>query len=291
MIGSIPPVIGEAIEAHTGSIIKGFSLTGGGCINHGGKVTTSLGRVYFLKWNDLRRYADMFVAEAKGLSLLRKANALQVPEVIYVGSAGDFQYLLLEYIEEGSRGRNYWKDFGTGLALLHRNTASEFGLDHDNYIGSLPQNNRQCRSGVEFFVEQRLRIQLQVALDQNRIDRGVSKKFDTLFNKITYILSDEPSSLLHGDLWGGNLMITSKGEPCLIDPAVYYGHREADLAMTQLFGGFDTEFLNSYREQYPLAPGYEERFEIFNLYPLLVHLNLFGPEYRLQVISIVNQFV
>ena len=233
----------------------------------------------------------MFKSEAQGLILLRGSNALVVPEVIHAGTAGSHQFLLLEYLEGGRRQTNFWVDFGSGLAKLHRMSADAFGLDHDNYIGSLPQSNSPSLSWVEFFIGQRLRIQLQIAVEHNRIGEEFVKKFDTLFDKLPSILPEEPPSLLHGDLWGGNLMISKAGRPGIIDPAVYYGHREVDLAMTKLFGGFDASYIDSYDEAYPLMPGYQERMTIYNLYPLLVHLNLFGGAYKAQVVEVVRRFV
>lgn len=290
MVPSIPLAIIESIETHTRSTFRGFSFASGGCINHGGKLTTS-GNVYFLKWNDLNKFPGMFEAEARGLTLLRNADALSVPEVIHVGSVGSYQFLLLQHIETSGNIPDYWNDFGRGLALLHRHSATDFGLDHDNYIGSLPQRNQRAASWVEFFVEQRLRVQLRMAHDHGKIDKKVLKEFDSLFPKLSSFFPEEPPALLHGDLWGGNIMATSAGDPCLIDPAVYYGHREADLAMTQLFGGFDSSFLNAYREVYPLETGWEERLDLYNLYPLLVHVNLFGGGYANQVVSILKRFV
>jgi len=233
----------------------------------------------------------MFIAEAKGLSILRSAKALAVPEVIHTGLAGPFQFLLLQFIEEAARGGDYWRDFGSGLAALHKNSAREFGLDHDNFIGSLPQKNKQGSSWAQFFIEQRLKVQLKISRDQGRIDNALSKKLDATFIRIPEWLPEEPPSLLHGDLWSGNLMTTSRGGPCLIDPAVYYGNREADLAMTQLFGGFDPSYFESYNEMYPLASGYRERLDLYNLYPLLVHVNLFGGGYKSQVEKVVNRFI
>ncbi|MEX2234975.1 MAG: fructosamine kinase family protein [Cyclobacteriaceae bacterium] len=290
MVASIPSAIVQEVEAHTNSTIKGFSFASGGCINQGGRLTTSRG-AYFIKWNELKKFPDMFAAEARGLALLRESNSLMVPEVIYAGNSGSFQFLLLEYVDGGRRGRNYWKNLGLGLADLHKNIFNEFGLDFDNYIGSLPQVNERSSSWVEFLIERRLRIQLKKARDAGRIDSGLIKKFDVLFSKLPLLLPEEHPSLLHGDLWGGNVMTTSKGEPCLIDPAVYFGHREVDLAMTQLFGGFDSTFLENYEEVYPLLPGWQERFDLYNLYPLLVHVNLFGGGYKSQVVSILNRFV
>ncbi|HET9487549.1 MAG TPA: fructosamine kinase family protein [Chryseosolibacter sp.] len=290
MIPTIPSAIAQDIEAQTGSIIRGFSFSSGGCINHGGKLSGSRGD-FFLKWNDANKLPAMFETEARGLSLLRSANALAVPEVIHVGQAGVFQYLLLEHIEPAGKVRQYWKHFGSGLAALHKNSSDRFGLDHNNYIGSLPQQNTESPSWVEFFVERRLKVQLIRAHDQGKIDRVSLEKFDALFDKLSSMFPQEPPALLHGDLWGGNIMTDARGEPCLIDPAVYYGQREADLAMTQLFGGFDNSFLESYGEVYPLEPGYKERFDLYNLYPLLVHVNLFGGGYLRQVMSVVEKFV
>lgn len=290
MVLSIPSAIIERIEGHTDSTCTAFSFASGGCINHGGKLTTS-GGVYFLKWNDLETFPAMFGAEAKGLRLLRDAGALVVPEVIYVGYAGAHQFLMLEYVESVHRGRDYWEQFGRGLARLHKKSAASFGLDHNNYIGSLPQRNTSAASWVEFFIEHRLSAQLHMAIIQNRIDNVVVRKFDSLFRMLPEILPEEHPSLLHGDLWGGNIMTTSAGDPCLIDPAVYYGHREVDLAMTQLFGGFDPSFLSYYEEEYPLQPGWEGRLDVYNLYPLLVHVNLFGGGYSGQILSILKRFV
>lgn len=290
MVPSIPlPIVG-AIEAVTGSAVRSFSFSSGGCINHGGKLTTSNG-IYFLKWNDLQKFPGMFGAEARGLRLLGSAKALAVPGVVQVGEAEAFQFLLLEHIEGGRKVKNYWQHFWSGLGTLHKLAADTFGLDHDNYIGSLPQKNTQTLSWVDFFIEHRLKVQVQRAYDEGRVDNTVLRKFEKLFGLLPSFFPDEPPALLHGDLWGGNIMTTAEGNPCLIDPAVYYGHREADLAMTRLFGGFDHSFFDSYEEAYPLQPGYRERLDIYNLYPLLVHVNLFGGGYAGQVISILNQLV
>jgi protein-ribulosamine 3-kinase len=290
MTASIPQAIVVEIEGRTDSVIKAFSFASGGCINHGGRVTTSQGN-YFLKWNDLGKFPGMFAAEAKGLDLLGSGGTIMVPKVINVGTAGPFQFLLLEHIDSGKKTFDFWDRFGTGLARLHKRSSTHFGLDHHNYIGSLPQRNTESTSWTEFFIQERLLSQLRIARDAGKIDHSLVMKFDALFNRLPSLLPEEPPSLLHGDLWGGNLITTSAGGPCLIDPAVYYGNREMDLAMTQLFGGFDPFYLESYKEVYPLHPAYEERLDLYNLYPLLVHVNLFGGGYKDQVVSILNRFV
>lgn len=289
-MGSIPGEIFHEVETQTGLVIKDFSPASGGCINKGGRITTS-DDSYFLKWNDRYRYPGMFEAEARGLSALREANALAVPRVIHAGTTERYQFLLLEHIEPSGKSKNYWQHFGSGLALLHRQSSPRFGLDHDNYIGSLPQRNKLSKSWIEFFIGERLGFQVQIGRDAGKIDQPLEKKFEALYRKLPSLLPEELPALVHGDLWGGNLMTSAVGEPCLIDPAVYYGNREVDLAMTQLFGGFDQTFLRAYDEVYPLAPGYQQRLDLYNLYPLLVHVNLFGGGYRSQVAAIVNRFV
>ena len=290
MIASVPREIGQSVEEFTQSRIIGFSLAGGGCINSGGKLTTSCGD-FFLKWNDAGKLPGMFEAEARGLALLRSSSSMTVPLPIHAGNAGRFQFLLLELIHEGKKTSDYWAKFGSNLAALHKQSAATFGLDHNNYIGSLTQRNDSSLSWIEFFINRRLKPQLELAWAGNKIDTGLHKKFETLFGRLPSLLALEPPSLLHGDLWGGNVLTDAEGNPCLIDPAVYYGHREVDLSMTQLFGGFDPEFLECYDAELPLAPDYRERFEIYSLYPLLVHLNLFGEGYRARVVSIVDRFV
>ncbi|HEY3404138.1 MAG TPA: fructosamine kinase family protein [Ohtaekwangia sp.] len=271
------------------SLLK-FLPVGGGCINHGGKLITSTG-TFFLKWNDAHRYPGMFAQEAKGLNLLRSTRTICIPAVIGLGEEESFQFLILEFIEQGSRSNSYWKDFGSQMALLHSNRVEWAGLNHNNYIGSLTQTNLVKSTWLDFFIHERLVIQLDLADSRSLIPAPVRQNFEKLFIKLPSLLPVEASSLLHGDLWSGNLITSHEGAPCLIDPAVYYGNREVDLAMTQLFGGFDSRYLDSYHEALPLLPGYEERFDIYNLYPLLVHVNLFGQGYLAQVNSILTRYV
>jgi protein-ribulosamine 3-kinase len=292
---NLPAAVQEAVtqllqqKVSGTAFLKHFTPAPGGCINQGGRITTSAGE-YFLKWNDAQKFPDMFAAEAKGLQILAAPNVIAIPEVVGVGQHGSYQFILMEFVEQNGRSKNYWTALGEQLGALHRVMASSFGLDHNNYIGSLRQLNTPHTSWIEFFIVRRLRVQLELALSSRLIGTEVVKKFDLLFHKLPSLLPLEEPSLLHGDLWSGNLITTGKGAPCLIDPAVYFGHREADLAMTQLFGGFDESFLDSYQQAFPLTAGFHERFDLYNLYPLLVHVNLFGHGYTGQVNSIVKKF-
>ena len=290
MASSIPVAVIEEVENLTGLKIRSFSPASGGCINHGGKLVTA-DAIYFLKWNDREKFPGMFEAEAKGLRLLKNTGALEIPQVALAGESGSFQFLLMEYISEADRSATYWEEFGSGLAKLHLTRSKQFGLDHDNYVGSLPQVNIQSASWIEFFIEQRLRVQLRKAVDSGKLEKIFISRFEKLFRRLPFILCEEAPSLLHGDLWSGNIITTSIGQPCLIDPAVYFGHREVDLAMTQLFGGFDPSFLGSYNNVYPLQSDYEERLELYNLYPLLVHVNLFGGGYSQQVSGVLKKLI
>jgi protein-ribulosamine 3-kinase len=267
-----------------------FSFVSGGCINHAGKLKTSAGD-FFLKWNTSAQYPHMFIKEALGLNLLKKTNTLYIPEVVGCGEESNDQFLLLEFVNQQQQGITYWQDFGRQLAQLHLHRNERFGLSESNYIGSLVQHNTFKRSWSDFFIHERLLPQLDLGLGVAHISSTLRKKFDVLFLKLPALFPSELPSLVHGDLWSGNVITTSTGAPCLIDPAVYYGNREVDLAMTQLFGGFNNQYFDSYNEVNPLVPGYHKRFDLYNLYPLLVHVNLFGQAYVSQVNSIVTRYV
>lgn len=295
MITQVPSVLLEKLtmllNAKAGSpvTLQDFSFVGGGCINHGGVLEASSGK-FFLKWNSATRFPGMFGAEARGLGLLSEANVLRVPTVIGFDEANEYQFLVMEYIEQNGRSPLYWEHLGQGLAALHRVSSGHLGLDHNNYIGSLPQFNASRSSWVDFFIQQRLQVQVQLMNENGMADGTLLNRFERLYKKLPSLLPEEKPSLLHGDLWSGNLITDEKGEPCIIDPAVYYGHREADLAMTRLFGSFEEAFYRSYHEAFPLLKGYEQRFDLYNLYPLLVHVNLFGSAYISQVKTILHQF-
>jgi fructosamine-3-kinase len=285
----LPEPIIEAISTKLKLQTKRFEPVAGGCINYGGKLVAN-GGIYFIKWNDSRKFPAMFEAEAKGLELLSGIKAIRIPMVVANDEADKLQYILMEFIDAANRQKNYWRLLGERLAVLHKNTANQFGLDHNNYIGSLHQYNSESENWIDFFVNQRLRVQLDLAIRNRFVDNALVEAFENLFEKFNELLPAESPSLLHGDLWSGNLIIDNRGEPCLIDPAAYYGHREIELAFTRLFGGFDSEFYDSYQCVFPTIKGFENRVEVYNLYPLLVHLNLFGRSYLPSIKNIVNRY-
>ncbi len=268
------------------NILKASSLSGG-CINHVHRLQTSIGD-FCIKYNLRDRFPEMFTSEADGLSLLNSAGEIHVPGVCCTGYAGSFAYILLEYIDQGRKSSLFMHDFGRSLARLHRHTAGYFGHELDNYMGSLPQSNKKHTTWNSFFVEERLKK--QVSLADVYFSSSDVAAFERLYARLGELLPVEPPALLHGDLWGGNYMVAPDGKACLIDPAVYYGHREVDIAMTALFGGFDESFYASYQQEYPLEKGWQERLDIFKLYPLLIHLNLFGSGYLESILSIIRRF-
>lgn len=283
----IPTPILQQLEGTHNISISNSSSVSGGCINSCFKIDTN-SESYFLKWNIADRYPKMFESEAVGLDMLSINSSFTIPKVLFCGEANKYSWLLMEYIERGISKKEYWSELGEKLAQMHRVTDTAFGLDHHNYIGSLHQSNTQYSSWTDFFIDQRISPQLKLAIDAGKIDNTNLSKFDKLFKKLANLFPVEPPALLHGDLWSGNLQPDTNGKPCLFDPAVYYGHREMELAFTQLFGGFDQQFYEIYNETYPLSPGFDQRVNIYNLYPLLVHVNLFGGGYVNQVKQIIK---
>jgi fructosamine-3-kinase len=271
-----------------------FTPVYGGDINQSFKLETNKGN-FFIKLNDANIYPEMFEKEAKGLQTLRNTDAIYVPEVILTGQVEDTAFLILECIEnDGLKNKDFWQSFGYQLAELHRNTNDYFGFEEDNYIGSLIQNNSPDTSWANFYIENRLKYQLKIALNKGFFNPADVENFEKLFEIFPHIIPDELPNLLHGDLWSGNFLASREHGPVLIDPAVYYGSREVDLAMTQLFGGFEDEFYAAYHEAYPLHNGWQQRLKIYQLYPLLVHVNLFGGSYinsvRRTLSHILNNF-
>lgn len=262
----------------------------GGCINNALKLITTDGD-YFLKWQS-GIPEDMFQKEAEGLKLLAKTGAIEIPEVIAYGNMEEKHYLLMENIESAKASSNYWEDFGTALATMHQNNSDEnFGLDHDNYIGKLPQPNDVRENWIDFFIQQRLEFQLRLAIESRMVSKTFVERYRRFYNLLSELLPVDKPALLHGDLWSGNVLVGNDGKVCLIDPAVYYGHREIELAFTHMFGGFGYKFYASYDATYPLDPGFDERIEIYNIYPHMVHVNLFGQSYLNGVESVLKKYL
>ena len=291
----IPPALENEIQkklsGHTGEDVTLFapSTLGGGSINRAFRLRSSAGD-FFLKYNLKEAYPGMFEKEARGLRLLHQTKTIGIPEVIATGHSDTHSFLLLEYLEAGKEVREYWEDFAINLAHLHRQSAASFGLDHNNYIGSLPQHNGTYDRWVDFFIEQRLEVQLKQARDKGLVDKALEKAFERLYLRLPQIIPEEKPSLVHGDLWSGNYLTGPEGRVCLIDPAVYYGHREMDIAMSKLFGGFHFRFYAAYDQAWPMQPGWQGRMDICNLYPLMVHVNLFGGGYLGDVKRILKRF-
>ncbi|PJJ79512.1 fructosamine kinase family protein [Mucilaginibacter auburnensis] len=278
------------VEAHLSTAITGSRFVSGGSINIAYELQTATGK-YFLKVNHKTLYPGMFEAEAQGLQLMTQTGTVRVPSIILQGDAGNESFLLLEWIDSKRGSVQATTLLGTQLADMHRNTAERFGLDHDNYMGSLPQSNRKHNKWSDFFVQERLQPMVSMAVDKRLLEYADAGNFEKLYAKLPELFDEEAPALLHGDLWSGNYLTTPADEPYLIDPAVYYGNREADLAMTTLFGGFSNEFYLSYHEAFPLSKGWQQRTDLWNLYPLLVHLNLFGAGYLGRVRDAVNSYL
>jgi fructosamine-3-kinase len=266
-------------EALGGEVVASRSIAGGD-INQAYEITLADGRRLFVKTN-ARSPRGMFAAEAVGLGWLDEANALRIPKVVAVSQADEAQqFLLLELIASGSAARDFDERLGRGLAALHRSGTPGFGLDHDNFIGRLPQTNAPAPTWTDFYRTRRLEAQLRRASDEGLATTRMRRGFDRLWGALDELIGPpEPPARLHGDLWGGNLLCDDRGAPCLIDPAVYGGQREMDLAMMRLFGGFGPRVFSAYEEAWPLADGHRERVALYQLYPLMVHVNLFGGAY------------
>ena len=272
--------------------IKSAHQSSGGSINQSQTLLLSNNEKVFLKSNTCAP-EGFFDCEAKGLSLLEKANTgLKIPKVLAFNSSPNPQFIILEYLEEAPASREYIQRFGRFLATLHQNTNKKFGLDHNNYIGSTVQKNTLEQNGTHFFTEHRIRFQQILARNTGKLPKKLDLQLDQLCDKLDSILNldSESPALIHGDLWSGNHFPTQGDVPSIFDPAVYYGPREADLAMMELFGSMPQTFYSAYSEIYPLEPGFQERRKIYNLYHLLNHLNLFGDSYLGSVEKTVNNF-
>jgi fructosamine-3-kinase len=270
------------------------SVISGGDINATCELITDKGR-FFMKLNSAVEFRGMFEKEADGLRALQQVQLLKIPAVIAVGEVEDKQYLLLELLEKGQAPANFWQTFAEGLASLHRITNSSFGWHSSNYIGSLIQENNYQSTWAEFYATQRITPLVQKLFDNGDLSKVDVSNAERLCGRLTEIFPDEPPALLHGDLWAGNFMATKTNNnsvtdvvPSIYDPAVYFGHREMDMGMSLLFGGFDKSFYEAYHSFYPPEKNWRQRVHLTQLYPLLVHAILFGGGYISQCRSILN---
>jgi fructosamine-3-kinase len=283
----------SALERALGLPVERAERVSGGDVNEAYRVELSSGRDVFVKANPAAP-RGMFEAEARGLAWLGEAEALRVPEVLAVGEAQPAApaFLALEYVPPGPPLARADEELGRGLAALHSASPGAFGLDHDNFVAVLPQSNAPGPTWAELYGERRLRPQTKRAVDAGCLPPALGGRLDAVIRKLPDLVGPaEPPARLHGDLWSGNVLHAADGEPCLVDPAVYGGHREIDLAMMRLFGGFSERCFAAYDESYPLAPGYEERVALYQLYPLLVHVNLFGGGYVGSVERALSRYV
>lgn len=257
----------------------------GGCINQG--YALSGDDIYFVKVNSASQVA-MFEAEALGLQQMLATATIRVPKPICWGTTAGAAYLVLEWLELGSGDTKSWQEMGRKLAAMHSHTSDQFGWKQNNTIGSTPQINTRTADWAEFYAQHRLGYQFQLAKQRG----GHFPQQETLLAAIPQMFADyQPQpSLVHGDLWGGNAACTATGEPVIFDPATYFGDREVDIAMTELFGGFPAAFYHGYNE-FPLDPGYEKRKTLYNLYHILNHFNLFGGGYGSQANRMISQIL
>jgi protein-ribulosamine 3-kinase len=271
------------------AVLKDFQFLYCGNFNLAARVVTQSGK-YFIKWNK-GDHEGMFESEAKSMELIRETNTVHVPRVYGYGKKQDGAYLMLDFVAESTKKEDYWADFGRKLAQLHSTTNENFGLHFNNYVGALRQINDLSKDGIQFFLEKRLLFQLEMAYKAKLVDYKLYIDTQNLFSKIPSLFPKEPPALLHGDLWSGNIMVGSDGYVAVVDPSAYYGLREAEIAFTTLFGGFKAAFYEAYNEVKPLESGFKDRIDLYNLYPLLVHLNLFGGGYLDAVKRIVKKYL
>lgn len=287
-MGMIPEGVRGRVEDALGARLTGVRRVGGGCISPAARVETEAGDRLFVKWAEAGEApAGFFEAEAESLAELNATRTVRVPAVVAVGEG----WLVLEWLEPGGPSGGTMADLGRALAALHRHSGDRYGWERSNWIGSLPQANDPSADWATFWRDRRLMPQLERAYAGGYFRGPERRRFDRLLDRLEEWLAPvaaEAPSLLHGDLWSGNVHVLASGEAALVDPSCYRGHREVDLAMTELFGGFGDGFRAAYEEAWPLLPGYaESRRAVYQLYYLLVHVNLFGDAYVNRTLSLV----
>jgi fructosamine-3-kinase len=280
----------ETLHQHLETVLKTrLTVRQGGLPGHSVLFEAADGRQLFVKYGNLPGMADRFRCEQLGLALVGASRVVQVPKVYAHGQTQDLTaFIAMDYVRRGRPNRLFWEKLGAALASLHGTTAAQFGFSHDNYIGALPQSNRRCGTWEQFYTEERLLPQTVMAMDAGLLNDDDVRRVEYLCRQLPRLCPAEPPALIHGDLWNGNVLCDAFGEPVLIDPAACFAHRECDLAMSRLFGGFDEAFYHAYQEAYPTEPGLEKRLPVYQLYYLLVHLNLFGVGYLPQVRAVLE---
>lgn len=300
---ALPAALAALLTEQLNAELEEVRPVGGGDISPAARVTAG-GRAYLVKWHGRPPqpppgWPDLFEAEAAGLALLASTQAVRVPAVVAHGAARPDTpaTIVMEWIGQDRQSAAAPPDrraagalLGQQLAALHRVTAPAYGLDHGNYCGATPQDNRWLPTWIEFYGQRRLGFQMALAGRQGLLPRERRRRLERLIDRLDRWIDEAACqpSLLHGDLWGGNWLVDAAGQPVLIDPAIYYGDREAELAMCRLFGGFPPDFFAAYDAAWPPAPGRDERIPLYQLYHLLNHLNLFGEGYGGQVDSVLR---
>lgn len=277
------------LSKHLDQPITAIKSIAGGDISLAYKIETS-SQNYFLKVNSNQEASPMFQAERRGLETIAKTNTINVPHVYFCGSFKGNAFLLMEFIESKLPDHEDFFQLGKKLAELHQHHAETFGLNHDNFIGTLPQNNHQHKTWTEFYINERLLPQLEISQKLKRLSHQDLPNKKVMTERLGELFSGITPSLVHGDLWNGNFLISKDGVPFLIDPAIGYAHYEVDLAMSRLFGGFGDSFYEAHANYFPLTAHQQQRMEIYQLYYLLVHLNLFGRPYYPSVKTILDKY-
>ena len=300
-MAQLPPAIQRQLERHLGEVIIKVRSVGGGSISQAVRLTTAQ-RSYFAKWN-AQGSSDQFDCEARGLEALAYAQEsaaypLLIPRPLYVSTQDEHEeegappLMLMEWIETGRVGADFDEQLGAGLANLHRVSAPRFGLDYHTYCGVTRQENAWRDRWEEFYAEQRLAPLIREACDHRGLAGEDLRRFEVLIRRLSeWITTDESPALIHGDLWYGNVLETASGPPALIDPAVSYAHREAELGMMELFGGFSPRVWSTYQAHYPLTSGWRERLPLYTLYHVLNHFVIFGGRYGDEACRIARRFV
>lgn len=279
----------DYVENKLNEKIIDYNSLSGGDISKAYRIDTAK-KSFFIKINTSSTALDMFQTEALGLNLIAKTKTINTPEVISYGCYNGNAYLILEYIEAKSASSQDFKLLGKQLAQLHQYSSEYFGLETDNYIGRLTQSNKIRKNWVDFYIEERLNPQLFLAKAKGLLLETESPATDVIKERLSVYFENVKPSLLHGDLWGGNYLISKNGTPYLIDPAVYFGHSEVDIALSKLFGGFSNDFYKAYHAIIPTDEFTIARIEIYQLYYLLAHLNMFGQSYYGSVRAVMKKY-